>query len=124
MAELERRVPCGEEVLDKFARVARHVVTVLLRRGKTKKVFVNCNEYSMVNSLDRYTLSRGTGGYYCVERIETYGSFKPLRAMEFPESSTLPCQGCLTRSFANFVSVALFLPAVIASRALKEYNDI
>lgn len=39
----------------------------------------------MVNSLKRVydAGSRGTPGYYCVERIETYGSFKPLMAMEF-----------------------------------------
>lgn len=106
---------------DKFE---RHVVTVLPRRGGKKELFVNCNGYSMVHSLDRYTISRGTSGYYCVERIETYGSFKPLMAVEFPGWSTLPVKECLTRSFANFVSVALFLPAVIASRALKEHDDI
>lgn len=84
----------------------------------------------MVNSLERYTIAaRGAAcnaGHYCVQRIETYGSFKPLMAMEFPIEHVF-CQGCLTRPFANFVSVPLFLRVVIASprRATpKERDDI
>lgn len=56
----------------------------------------------MVNSLDRYTIPVAcNAGHYCVERIETYDSFKPLMAMEFPIEHAF-CQGCLTRPFREF----------------------
>lgn len=77
----------------------------------------------MVNSLDPvYDTGRPvTPAIIASNEIETYGSFKPLMAMEFPIEHVF-CQGCLTRPFANFVSLPLFLRVVIASP--KERDDI
>jgi len=72
----------------------------------------------MVNSLDRPVYA----GHYCVERIETYGSFEPLMAMEFPIEHVF-CQECLTRPFREFrFGTAIFTG--LLHRAPKERDDI
>lgn len=106
----------GEQVLDKFTSVAARRYSY--PAGKT---FVNCSGYSMVNSLDPVydTWWPVTPAIIAPNGIETYGSFKPLMAMEFPIECAF-CQGCLTRPFANFVfGTAIFTAGSLLHRGAE-----
>lgn len=63
-------------------------------RGWQKKTFfVNSNGYIPRVKLVTPIYDIEAGCYYCVERIETYGSFKPLMAPEFSRVEHASCQG-------------------------------